>query len=945
MFFELFFSDVSFDREETMVCCPFPHQTASGLEYYESNPSAGVNLEKGVFHCLSCGRAYSEVGFIAAILECDYETAARIKTYYDKEDSIHIWKEYMPLPNDIKEKILSLGISEEVIEELLIRSDDGTSISFPVEVYGNILDVRNYNPEGKPKLKSRNGAIAGLVFPYHSLNEAEKSRWVLLCAGEKDMAVARSNGFNAVSLTGGERALPILKAPFKDRKIAIVYDNDDAGREGANRVAAFLRPIVETVKVINGFHEICVEPGEDITDFFMKYQGTREQLIQYIQKTPPFSAEDYEKEIERTMPTMRLMEASQPKNINKMVRANIQVIATNESSYVVPTTIEGYKFKEPTHDNDTMQKGEKRQWFLTEKTAKDILHLIDNKFNEAQINKNIKELLRIPDKERSIKITKMTKEVIFKCSVTDLFETSTDDTVSIEHNAYVIGKKLDSGKKYRATFKLVPHPYDGQKLTMIIFDVEEANDSVTNFQISQEVIDNLKVVQDIPGTLEEKIDILTDKTRGLTKFNTDATLIQAIDFSYNTVLSFDFQNFKDVRGYLDTILVTESRVGKSSTAEALQKTYGLGVFTSLAGSSATVAGIIGGSNKTAGGSFQTRAGLIPQNHKGLIIFEELAKCNAQMLRELTDVKSSQRARITRVNGALDLPAAVRMISLTNPRAAQNGIPRPITSYPNGIEILTELIGTAEDIARFDIMLIQAFRGTSMDPFWQMPEPLEEEVYRTRVRWIWSRKTENVQFEEGMETYIIEQCNILNEKYDSHIKIFGTEAWKKISRLAIAVAGYTVSTDDSYENIIVKQEHIDYSIGFYTKIYDNDTFRLKEYVENERRYEQIDDDGIKALQQMYLTFPALLVQLESSSSVTRPELMAATGLAQDQFVQQVNQLVQQSFIRFQGQMIYPTLRFRRSMAEIDRRTTLYKLGGQQNAPSLSLAKDEDRLDEY
>lgn len=930
-FFEHYFNDTIFDREETMVCCPFPHKTASGLDYYESNPSAGVNLEKGVFHCLSCNRAHSEVGFIAAILECSYETASRLKSAFDTNDTLTMWKELGTLPNEVKQQINNLGISDQVIQELNIQSEDQVAISFPVAMYDAIIDVRNYKPDHTPKIKSRRHAISGLILPYNQLIESDKSKWVLLCAGEKDMAVARSHGFNAVTITGGELTLPIFRAPFKGRKVAIVYDNDAPGKEGARKVAAFLKPIADEVKVVEGFHEVCAIDKEDITDFFMKYNGTRQMLIKYIKDAPIFSNDDYEKELEKSVPTLSLMAAATPKYINKTVRANIQVVATHEASFVIPTAIEAAKGK-PLKETDIMQEGDKKHWYLDENTAKDILHLMDNNFKEETIAMNIRDLLRLPSKESNIKIVKLSKEVVFKCTVTDLFETSTDNTSSIEYNAYVVGKKLDSGKKYRATFRLVPHPYDGQKLIMVIFNVEEANDSVTNFKVTPAVIEHLDVVRNIPGNLTEKIDILTNMTRGLTKFDTDATLIQAIDFAYNTVLEFNFKNFKQVRGFLDTIIVTESRVGKSTTAEALQKTYGLGVFTSLAGSSATVAGIIGGSNKV-GGSFQTRAGLIPQNHKGLIVFEELAKCNSMMLKELTDVKSSGRARITRVNGALDLPAAVRMISLTNPRATSSGVSRPITSYPNGIEILTDLIGTAEDIARFDLMLVQAFRGGSMRNDWELPETLPIEVYRTRIRWIWSRKAEQIKFAEDTESYIVEQCNHLNEEYDSHIKIFGTEAWKKVSRLAIAIAGITVSTDSTYENIIVNHEHVDYAVDFFKRIYDNDTFRLREYVEMERRFETEDQDGVDTLQQMYLTFPALLLQLENTSNATRAELIAATGLNQDQFSSQLNLLIQQSCIRFQGQMIVPTLRFRKCMRKINRHATLKKLGGHKYGPTL------------
>ena len=39
-FFEYYFSDYDFSKKETAVCCPFPHYTENGIEYYETNPSA-----------------------------------------------------------------------------------------------------------------------------------------------------------------------------------------------------------------------------------------------------------------------------------------------------------------------------------------------------------------------------------------------------------------------------------------------------------------------------------------------------------------------------------------------------------------------------------------------------------------------------------------------------------------------------------------------------------------------------------------------------------------------------------------------------------------------------------------------------------------------------------------------------------------------------------------
>ena len=62
-----------------------------------------------------------------------------------------------------------------------------------------------------------------------------------------------------------------------------------------------------------------------------------------------------------------------------------------------------------------------------------------------------------------------------------------------------------------------------------------------------------------------------------------------------------------------------------------------------------------------------------------------------------------------------------------------------------------------------------------------------------------------------------------------LKFLGLKPGKNSCRLAIAVAGYLVSTDDSYTNIIVDKTHVDYAVKFFRELYDNPTFKLKEYV--------------------------------------------------------------------------------------------------------------------
>ena len=925
-FFEYYFDEYDFSKRETAVCCPFPHHTESGIEYNETNPSAHINLDKGLFHCKVCDTGLSEIAFISKVLGTSYESASKIAKMFTTKEDKYTWNKNYQISEDIKSKCLSLGISETVVDELEIKTEFGDEIAFPVFMYGKLIDVRSYRPHDRAnKIKSRAGTTSGLIIPFDIWKDTPTNKWTILCAGEKDMAVTRSQGFNAITLTGGEKALPKITTVFKDRKIAICYDNDEAGIAGARALASELIKYTSEVKVVTNFHEVCTEHGEDLTDYFTKYNKTKADLINCINSTPIYTAEEAREEQQKRRPLISLLEASKPQYINRIVQSNVQVVATYEKAMPVPTTIFAKKINcvgEAKYNQ--MLVGEERTWELSENTCQDVLKLIDNNFTEDQIRENIRSILGISKYERDVRVEKPTKDTVYQCNVTDLFEATSKDIATIEFTAYVLKKRLESGKKYLITYKLVPHPYKGQQLIMIIVDVEEACDSITNFRITDEAKKNLDLFRNLDGSVKEKLDRLAEMAKAYIGYDGYNNLIQAVDLSYHTVLEYNFGTFKNVRGYLDTLIVAESRVGKSSTAEAFQKLYKLGAFTSLAGNSATIPGIIGGSTKV-NGNYQTRAGLIPMNHRGLVIFEELAKCNSNLVRELTDIRSSNQVRIARVSGTLTLPALVRMITLTNVKNTGHKI-RPINSYPNGVDILVELIGSPEDIARYDLMLVLGDQGNKViNPFWEPVEPFEPEAYQTRIRWVWSRTADQIVLDQEVGRYVLEKCNDLNKEYDSHIKIFGTEAWKKVSRLAIAIAGYLVSTDSSYERIIVTKEHVDAAVQYLIDCYDNSTFKLREYVAMERMYNEIDEDGIALLQELYNANPSILLQLERINRTNKQNVMAATGLESNDYNKFMQRLTQGLFITYEGYDIIPTQRFRLGMSKINRAGRIHRVG--------------------
>jgi hypothetical protein len=863
------------------------------------------------------------VSFIKAVYGCTYANANRIAIAFNNTETMTEWRTLERISQGCINLCHSFNITDDVIKELDIKNRDEGTICFPVAIKGKLIDIRTYTPGGNPKVKSRLGAPYGLIIPLDIWQTTPVNRITLVCAGEKDMAVARSFGFNAITLTGGEETLPISPEWFRNRDVVIVYDHDDAGINGAHKLASYLIDYCHTVKVCTGFHEICKEDKEDITDFFNKYRGTRDQLIAYINDAPIYTHEDCIRN--SNIPKISVQEATSGKFLNKIVRSNIQVTAVSEVQYALPSTIVAEKYELAGTKDDTMSIGEAREWSLSDDTVQDILYLIDNNLTEMEVNNNAKLLTHVPIKERFISVHKYDKIIVYKAYVTEMFESINTNTMPMEYTVYSVGTRLESGKKYMATYKLVPHPFKGQQLIMIILNAVSANDSVSSFVLTDKNIENLKIVQDIKGSVADKVHTLVQKAKGLVGYNGIDQLILLLDLAYHTVLTFNFGHFKDVRGYLDMLIVGESRIGKSSTAEVLRQTYQLGTFASLAGNSATVPGLIGGSGKTPNGAYQTKAGLIPQNHKGLIIFEEFGKCKNDIITELTDIRSSNEVRITRISGTMSLPAMVRMVALSNVKTVQGEI-KSIAAYPNGISVITELVSTAEDIARYDILAVFGEKGDAIiDPFWTPDEPLPISVYQTKVRWVWSRKPEDVIINEEVGRYIIEQANALNKEYNCHIKIFGTEAWKKLSRLAISIAAYVVSTDETYNNVIVSKEHVDYAVQLYHELYDNKTFRLKEYVANERKYNEIDKEGIELLQQLYAKCPALLVMLEQEARVSRNSLMAAVGLDNAMYNGFMNQLVSGSFVKLISNDILPTERFRLGMTQINHNITLRKLG--------------------
>ena len=109
---------------------------------------------------------------------------------------------------------------------------------------------------------------------------------LLICEGVKDAMIATRNGLNAIAFQGGAMThvsfgdSEFLKLLKKRSSIGICFDNDEPGKTGATELKTLLESKgISNVNIVD-LSDVCALKGEDLTDYFLKYQGDVKTLVQ-----------------------------------------------------------------------------------------------------------------------------------------------------------------------------------------------------------------------------------------------------------------------------------------------------------------------------------------------------------------------------------------------------------------------------------------------------------------------------------------------------------------------------------------------------------------------------------------------------------------------------------------------------------------------------------------
>lgn len=887
-YFKKYFDEVeNWNNEEVNVHCPF---------HLDLHPSASINTYKDLFHCWVCDIGYNETQFIARVNNISNVDAVKLLNKYQVQDKWEIEKGLLWSDPLLLTKTISLGFSKELIDEMklgLVKDEMGKKyLGIPV-YYNNILvDVRRYNImkyENQPKMKSNDNARVGWLLPYDKFLSSNEVCYIF--EGEKDMLMARELGINAYTLTGGAGAVPneyVINA-FKDKDIVICYDNDDAGHKGMESMYKELKDIVKSIKYIE-IGDVVKENKEDFYDYIHKYNGNVFEF--YTLKQHHFNLEENDE-----LDVITVKEALKTSKLRKDLRSVVTVTSEFTDPYSVPTIVEIEKVKDTGTKNDTMYEGEVKTWFLEKSNMQDMLELIEVNAKNVELNTKFKGYLGIPAKEPAIEITTKEPKTVFKSVITD----KDNDGAGVSLDIYSF-EKLNVGSQYIIDYKIYPHPTKNQKLIAVAFKVRLVNDS-NNYVINK---DKLKIFKG-EGSVKERLDRLYESAKHHIAKHLNYDIWLMSDLVFNSILDFNYG--EPMKGALDVFFLGDTQVGKSETTSKMVELYNFGHFLSL--KTSTTVGLIGGSNKVDG-SFCNTIGAIPRQHKRLAILEEFSGARPDFIKTMTDIRSSNELRISRVSGELIVPCKLRMITISNPINDENGNPRFLNTFPNGVMPLMELIKSAEDVSRYDGFLLIPKVENRFNPFAYTltGEKIPKECYEEKSKWVVTRGIDNVKFADGVESYIWEKAEELNKLFECNFPLFGTTTSKKLARFCVALASLLMNVDDSYENIIVTRDIVDFMSDYLIKIYTSPVFKLRDYALDYRAYSEYNEKDIEELQRLYANNSTFIDFIGTQNRTTRGNLLSISGLDGTKFSPLFNKMVAFKFIRLNGDNVYPTNKFRK-----------------------------------
>lgn len=841
---------VSYDRTENCARIRCPLGT-----HEDTDPSFLFYFDSRRWECRSCGEKGDAIQFTAALLNKQRPEAALwlAKRFNVRAQivvnplQIESWHETL-LVNSRYLQVLHerKGLTLETIREARIGLDSDR-ITIPIkDREGSYVDVRFYNPfsDGKNKYTHlRDAASKSELYPYASLSRDP----IFLTEGEFKALALVQRGFAGLTTTGGVAAWRAdWSELLRGKTVILVHDIDAPGRKAANKRAKVLYQFAKTVLILTLPLSSADYPTGGIDDYFTRFGATPEDFSRLCDSAKPWQPQQIrEQELDNNIYDAALSKASAAEFFAKRVAVSAVVSAKDTAPYLIPSTINvacdrDQEICVACPIMNSLLDGEKgtHNVEINIESAQ-LLELLDVPSNRLQAA--FRRVCGIP--ERCAVSTCRAAETINieELRLVPQLDVARSDEENVVARAFYVGHGIETNTAYSFEARVYPDPKT-QHAVLLAYKAAPNQDCLSTFTLSQDSEAALRIFQPAewtPEAIETRLgQIYADLSANVTRIYQRQDVHLFVDLLYHTVRWFRFQGVQ-VKGWGEGLIIGDTGQGKSEVCSRLREHYGLGEKVET--KSATVAGLLGGVQES-GKRWLVTWGTIPLNNGRLVILEEVKGMPEETISKLTDMRSSGVAEIIKIERR-KTNAQTRLIWISNPRSQ-----RQLNTYNHGVEAVKELLGSLEDVRRFDMAMAVA---TGQVPYAllnlreadrpSVPHIFAADTCRNLILWAWSRSVDQVQFTDDAITACLSHAAAMGKDYSSSIPLVEPADQRlKIARLATALAARTFSHSQDATSIIVRGCHVEVVVRFLRRIYDDPVMGYRAYSEVIRDEESVRD---------------------------------------------------------------------------------------------------------
>lgn len=877
--------------DEVRVCCPV---------HEDKTASATMNVKNNLWKChaASCGASGDVISYMAfhvgvgrreiiADLMSRYDLGTRKVINIDTVEKYH--SRLMESDNPLKTALYSRGVTNELIRKARLGFD-GDRITIPVfDKEGNVVNIRRYMPGAPGPKKMRNTASYNKLDLY--LIDQVQYDAVWICGGEMKALVASSFlnplGIGAVAVTGGEGAWNFDHTKmFNGKRVYVCMDVDAGGTVASRRVASHLILEAQSVYIVHLPLDKAKHPKGDVNDWVAKEgAGTAEFESVMASATRFFLQDDAPSDIETIETTLH--RTADTGNVGKRLVFDATIMAMDTTPYIVAKDIGvsctrdqpncshcPVRPKEPDPDTGIVQ-------MTISATSAGVLDMVNapKKSQESAIM----GCLKIPSC-KAITISIKTTFNVYDVRLTPQLTEEGDNKDHVVQPAMVVtDDQLELNQPYTFQGRVFPHPKT-QQAVLLLDSADVSADALTVVTIEGEALEPLKVFRPAEWTeagIKAKLgEVYEDMASNVTRIFHRQELHLALDLTWHSALFFDFDGQRH-NGWVNCLIAGDSSQGKSETTQRLIRHYHYGVRHDC--KNATSAGLLGGLQQL-GNRWFVSWGVIPQHDRRLVILEEIKGAPVETIGALTDMRSSGVAEITKIEKRR-AHARTRLVMISNPRSD-----RPISAFNFGVEAIKELIGTMEDIRRFDLAVLVSSSQVNIAEINQMsssrksvPHVYESDLCKKRILWAWTRSPDQIKFDDDALDACLKRAVDLCSTFSEALPLCdrGTMRYK-LARLAISLAVMTFSTEgEEYDTVVVRKCHVDFVSNFIKKLYGDKVFGYLDFSKAMEFANSIIDPHIIRKNLLSQKFPSDLVDhLLHSDDVQAIDLCDWCDLSRD-----------------------------------------------------------------